>query len=100
MSVVKGLNSVKCMEKEEIKFECRFNKELKQEDIAWYKDGIKLSDKDEDSRVSISSEGDRQYLTIKNACLDDTGTYEIRCKGIKSSATAKVKGQNNYYRFF
>lgn len=92
MGVVKGLNNVKCMEKEEIKFECRFNKEVKPEEIAWFKDGVKLADNDEDGRVSITSEGDKQYLTIKNACLDDAATYEVRCKGVKSAASAKVKG--------
>lgn len=83
------------MEKEEIKFECRFNKEVKPEDISWYKDGIKLADKEEDGRISITSDGDKQYLTIKNANLEDGATYEVRCKGVKSAAIAKVKGKCN-----
>lgn len=95
MNVLKGLNNVKCMEKEEIKFECRFNKEIKPEELAWFKDGIKLNDNDENGRVNILNEGEKQILTIKNACLDDVGTYEIRCKGIKSAASAKVKGLNS-----
>lgn len=83
------------MEKEEIKFECKFNKDIKPEDISWYKDGIKLADQDENGRINIESDGEKHYLIVKNANLDDAGTYEIRCKGVKSSAAAKVKGLHN-----
>lgn len=93
LNVLKGLNSVKCTEKEEIRFECKLNKELKPEEVGWYRDGLKLADQDENGRISILAEGDKQVLVIKNACLDDAGTYEIRCKGVKSAASAKVKGQ-------
>lgn len=86
------MSNVKCTEKEEIKFECKFNKEVKPDEIAWYKDGVKLVDQDENGRINIINEGDKQYLVIKNAILDDSGTFEIRCKGVKASATAKVKG--------
>ncbi|XP_050589406.1 obscurin-like isoform X4 [Bombus affinis] len=44
-------------------------------EVKWYKDGQELR---EDSRISIIKEGNETYkLTIKNARLDDTGSYSI-----------------------
>lgn len=80
------------MEKDEIKFECRFNKEVKPEDVSWFRDGTKLMDGEEDGRIQIVNDGAKQYLIIKNASLEDAGNYDIRIKGIKSSGNLKVKG--------
>ena len=80
------------MEKDEIKFECTFNKELKPEDVSWYQDGTKLKDGDLDGRVKLESDGKKQYLILKNVQLDDAGNFEIRVKDVKSAASLKVKG--------
>lgn len=92
MSLAKGLAGIKCNEKDEIKFECEFNKELKPEDVVWLKDGVKINP-NEDPRIMLISEGPKQYLVVKNCELDDAGTFEIRCKGVKSQANLKVKGK-------
>ncbi|XP_033194935.2 obscurin isoform X6 [Bombus vancouverensis nearcticus] len=44
-------------------------------EVKWYKDGQELR---EDSRISIIKEGNETYkLTIRNARLDDSGSYSI-----------------------
>lgn len=92
MSFEKGLGNIKCMEKDEIRFECSLNKEVKPEDISWYRDGVKLSDGEDDGRIQIITEGTKQILIVKNTNLDDSGNYDIRINSIKSSGSLKVKG--------
>ncbi|XP_076762738.1 obscurin isoform X1 [Xylocopa sonorina] len=44
-------------------------------EVKWYKDGQEIR---EDNRISITKEGSETYnLTIRNARLDDTGSYSI-----------------------
>ncbi|XP_031365474.1 obscurin isoform X3 [Apis dorsata] len=44
-------------------------------EVKWYKDGQEIKEND---RISIEKEGNETYkLTIKNARLDDTGSYSI-----------------------
>lgn len=88
----KGLSNVRCMEKDEIRFECKLNRDdIKPDQIAWYRDGEKLVDGDEDGRIQFIHDGPRQFLVIKGAKLDDAGNYDIRIKNVKSSANLKVK---------
>jgi hypothetical protein len=91
LDFVKGLNNIKCMEKDEVKFECKLNKEVPLDQIAWYRDGEKLADGAENGRIQIIQDGPTQYLIIKGAAVDDTGNYDIRIKGIKSTGNLKVK---------
>ena len=53
LEIAKGLSNERCMEKDEARFECRFNKEVKPEDIVWVRDGVKLKDGDADGRIQI-----------------------------------------------
>jgi len=92
LSFEKGLGNIKCMEKDEIRFECILNKEVKPEDISWYRDGVKLSDGEDDGRIQIITEGTKQILIVKNTNLDDSGSYDIRINSIKSTGSLKVKG--------
>jgi hypothetical protein len=92
LSFEKGLGNIKCMEKDEIRFECKLNKEVKPEDISWYRDGVKLSDGEDDGRIQIITEGTKQILIVKNTNLDDSGNYDIRINSIKSTGSLKVKG--------
>ncbi len=89
LDFVKGLGNIKCMEKDEVKFECKLNKEVPLDQIAWYRDGEKLAD---GADTQILQDGPVQYLVIKGAAVDDTGNYDIRVKGIKSTGNLKVKG--------
>ena len=91
LEIAKGLSNERCMEKDEARFECRFNKEVKPEDIVWVRDGVKLKDGDADGRIQIINDGVKQILVIKNAHLDDAGTYEIRVKDVKSVGKLQVK---------
>lgn len=94
LDIDKGLSNKRCMETEEVKFECVLNKEVNPEDIGWFRDGMKLKDGDENGRIQLISEGPKQYLVVKNSNLDDSGNYEMRIKGVKSSASLKVKGKS------
>lgn len=85
----KGLTSLRCTEKDEVKFECKLNREVKSDDVQWFKDGQRVLP-DED-KIQIISDGSNQYLVIKNANLEDTGSYDIRIKGVKSTGSLKVK---------
>jgi hypothetical protein len=87
------LSPIKCNEKDEIKFECEFNKDLKAEDVIWLKDGVKIDD-DEKGRLIFINDGPKQALVVKNCQLQDAGVYECRSKTIKSQAALKVKGKN------
>jgi hypothetical protein len=90
VSIVRGLSNVKCMEKEEAKFSCKLNKEVKPEDVKWFKDDVELTD-DMDG-ITFESDGVKQNLIIDKAKLDDSGTFTIKVKDANSSAKLKVKG--------
>jgi hypothetical protein len=93
VDVFKGLVNQRCMEKDEVKFECVFNKEVKPEEVRWFKDGIKLTDNEDDGRIQFINEGKTQSLLITSAKVSDIGTYEIKVRDVNSSATLKVKGK-------
>jgi hypothetical protein len=95
LDFVKGLSNVKCMEKEEARFECKFNKEVNPETVSWFKDGVKLENGAENGRIQMINEGDKQILVIKDAKLDDAANYEIRVGNVKSTANLKVKGKKS-----
>jgi hypothetical protein len=96
-NIAKGLSNQSCTEGDEVKFECLFNKEVKSENVIWYKDGVKVDHGDDKGRFQIISDGKTQTLVIKNAKLDDIGNYEIKIGNLKSSATLKVKGKFLFY---
>ena len=91
LEIEKGLTNVKCTEKEEARFECKLNKEVNPEDIVWVKDGVKIKDGDENGRFKIINDGIKQILVVKNAHPDDTGSFEIRIKNVKSNGKLQVK---------
>jgi hypothetical protein len=91
-NISKGLSDQKCTEGDDVKFEIVFNKEIKPENVVWYKDGIKIEDGDDKGRFKLLNDGKTYTLSIKNATLEDTGVYEIKAGSIKSAASLKVKG--------
>lgn len=91
MNIAKGLQPIKCTEKDEVKFDCLFNREVKPEDVEWFKDGEKITP--DDSRIKFFHDGKKQSLLISSAQLDDAANFEIRVKGVKSTGILKVKGK-------
>jgi obscurin-like protein 1 len=91
LEIEKGLPNVKCMEKEEARFECTLNKEVNPDDIVWVKDGVKIKNGDENGRFQIINDGLKQILVVKQAHPDDTGSFEIRIKNVKSLGKLQVK---------
>lgn len=95
-NIAKGLSDQRCTEGEDAKFEIKFNKDIKLENITWFKDGVKLENGDDKGRIEIISDGKTNVLLIKNAKLDDVGNYEVKVGNLKSSANLKVKGIFNF----
>ena len=94
LDIAKGLKPIKCTEKDEVTFDCLFNREVKPEDVEWFKDGEKITP--DDSRVKFIHDGKKQSLLITSAELDDAANFEIRVKGIKSIGNLKVKGKFDF----
>lgn len=91
VDVFKGLSNIRCMEKDEVKFECEFNKEVKPEDVRWFKDGIKLTNNEDDGRIQFVHEGRKQFLVISSALVSDIGSFEIKVLDVNSVGSLKVK---------
>ncbi len=91
-NIAKGLSDQRCTEGDDVKFEIKFNKDIKSENISWFKDGIKLENGDEKGRIEIIGDGKNNILIIKNCKLDDIGIYEVKVGNLKSAANLKVKG--------
>lgn len=89
--VVKGLGNERCMEKDEVRFCCEFNKAVKPEEVRWFKDGIKLVDGEEEGRIAFVHEGTKQWLVISSALMADIGNFEIKVKDVNSVGSLKVK---------
>lgn len=81
---------MKCKEKDDILFECQFNKVLPEDQITWFKNGAEIK---KDDRTFISADGLRHFLSIRNATVDDAGNYSIKIRDLNSSASCKVKGE-------
>ena len=92
VDIVKGLGNLKCMEKDQIKFECVLNKEVKPDEVRWFKDGIKLAHNEDNGRIQFVNDGKNQYLVINDARLADIGAYEIKVRDVNASGSLKVKG--------
>ena len=91
LEIEKSLTNVKCMEKEEVSFECQLNKAVSGDDVVWVRDGMKIKDGDENGRFRIFNDGLRQRLVIADASLEDASVYEIRVKNVKSTGKLQVK---------
>jgi len=91
VDVVKGLENLRCMEKDEVTFVCEFNKEVKPGDVRWFKDGIKLVDGEDKGRIEFVHQGSKQCLVIKSALMSDIGSFEIKVKDVNSVGSLKVK---------
>ena len=89
--VVKGLGHLKCVEKDEVRFVCEFNKGVRAEDVRWFKDGIKLVDGEEEGRVRFEHDGARQCLVIGGALMADVGDFEIKVRDVSSAGSLKVR---------
>ena len=89
LEVMKGLSNVRVIEKEEVMFECKFNRDPKFENVQWLKDGELIN---EDSRIKFLNDGKRQFLIIKNSKLTDAGNYTIKAVDVESTAWLKVRG--------
>jgi hypothetical protein len=74
-------------------FECKFNRDPKFENVAWFKDDEQLNE--DDSRIKFLNDGKRQFLIIKHSKLSDIGNYRIKAVDVESTAWLKVRGNNN-----
>ena len=87
---MKPLEDQQKQEKQEVVFECEFNKEDPQ--VVWAKDNIDVKYALGQDRFSKKVIGNRYMLTIYETKLEDAGSYSCTVKQTKNSCNLIVTG--------
>ena len=90
---MKPLEDFNKQEKQEIVFECEFNKIDPQ--AIWTKDNVEIKFALSSDRFSKKIIGNRYILTIYEAKLEDAGTYTCTVKQTKTSCNLIVTGRSH-----
>ncbi|CAC5390359.1 unnamed protein product [Mytilus coruscus] len=84
------LENIKSVEGSDAIFECETEKE--NSDVEWFKDDVKMTYNTEKLETE---QGYIYKLTIKHACVQDSGIYRIEKNCIRSEAVLQVKEKEN-----
>ncbi|XP_014667690.1 PREDICTED: titin-like [Priapulus caudatus] len=91
-SFTKELEDKEVMESNPVTFECIVDQDnLK--NVKWLKDGRRIQTGE---RIRTKIDRNKLTLTIKEACLDDQGTYTCKLEGNKSAAKLSVKSEPGF----
>lgn len=59
--------------------------------VQWFRNNVEITDKQDRMQIE-TTEGRVHTLFISKTILEDSGTYSIKIKGVKSIAQLDVKG--------